>query len=358
VTSLTILETFVSLWVQVTLLICLAAWVVRKQDVRAGADWCWAMLHVCILALTMAAFFLPHLRLITWADLYPASTSATVDGACAVLGRICGWTWLTGSLAVLAVCVGGMFRATALVRGAVLDEHLRRRILQTEPALNSRRDGVELRLLQDCVSPFCWQLHRPVIALPDLIQTFPAAEQAAIVRHELAHLRLQHPLHLFLQRLVEAVYWYHPLVWWASRQAAAAREFRCDREAVRSRVEVRDYLRGLLRLIESQVTAPSRLPAGLGFLGDTSLLSRRADALAESVDHAHQPTVGWRPAVALVSAVLLCILVWLPVNPLASRRTEWSPWPTWSARALDAAGIAVRDYEVDGHRLHQYPQLR
>ena len=357
-TSVTVLETFVSLTVQVTLLICLAAWVVQRQDVCSGVDWCWATLHTCILALTVAAFFLPHLRLITWADVYPASNSPTVDAACAVLGRICGWTWISGSLAVVAVCVGGMIRATALVRDAVTAEDLSRRLLESGPALGTVKRPVELRLSQDCVSPFCWQLHRPVIALPDLVLEFPAAEQAAIVRHELAHLRLQHPLHLFLQRLVEVVYWYHPLVWWASRQAAAAREFRCDREAVHSRREVADYLRSLLRLIESQVKAPGRLPAGLGFLGDTSLLSRRASALAESVDHSVKPTDRWRPAIALVVAVPLCILVWLPVNPLASRRAEWSPWPGWSARALDASGIAVRDYEVDGHRLSPYPHSR
>jgi beta-lactamase regulating signal transducer with metallopeptidase domain len=358
VTSLTVLETFVSLSVQVTLLICLATWVVRKQDVRSGIDWCWATLHVCILALTVAAFLLPHLRLITWADLYPASNSLTVDGVFAVLGRICGWTWLSGSLAVLAVSVGGMFRATALVRNAVADEDLSHHLLQSVPMLNSTNGSVEIRLVQDCVSPFCWQLHRPVIALPDLVRSFPAAEQAAIVRHELAHLRLQHPLHLFLQRLVEAIYWYHPLVWWASRQAAAAREFRCDRETVHSRREVGDYLRSLLRLIESQVSAPSRLPAGLGFLGDTSLLSRRAAALADTLDQPVKPTRRWRPTIAPLIAAGICILVWLPVNPLASRRATWSPWPAWSARALDASGITVRDYEVDGHRLSKHPHLR
>lgn len=184
-TSVTVLETFVSLTVQVTLLICLAAWVVQRQDVCSGVDWCWATLHTCILALTVAAF-LPHLRLITWADVYPASNSPTVDAACAVLGRICGWTWISGSLAVVAVCVGGMIRATALVRDAVTAEDLSRRLLESGPALGTVKRPVELRLSQDCVSPFCWQLHRPVIALPDLVLEFPAAEQAAIVRHELA----------------------------------------------------------------------------------------------------------------------------------------------------------------------------
>jgi hypothetical protein len=52
---------------------------------------------------------------------------------------------------------------------------------------------------------------------------------------------------------------------------------------------------------------------------------------------------------ALISVV--CLTIWLPLNPHASRRANWSPWPEWSARALGASGIEVRDYEVDGHRL-------
>ncbi len=211
---------------------------------------------------------------------------------------------------------------------------------------------IEILVSPDDVSPFCWQIHSPVIVLPEIVRDFPVAEQEAIVKHELAHLRLQHPLHLFLQRLVEAVYWFHPLVWWASRQAADAREFRCDRESVGSRLDVAEYLRSLLRLMESQLNPPERLPAGIGFMGDASLLSRRARALAECPNPSPRPRQTWRALFPLLAAGALCSAIWLPVNPSASRRSEWSPWPTWSAKVLDATGVAVRDYEIDGHRLN------
>jgi len=351
VNSLTVLETLISLTVQVTLLICVAAWVARRQHDGSDADCCWATLHACILALTAAAFLLPHLRLITWADLDPASNRIALYTALSLASRICGWIWLSGAAAIIAVCIGGIFRANFHVRAAAVDTGLERRLLELVPSLAALKRPIEIRVSQDCLSPFCWQLHRPIICVPDMLRGFPSAEQAAIVRHELAHLRLQHPLHLFLQRMVEAIYWFHPLVWWVSRQAAAAREFRCDREAVNSRCEVADYLRSLLRLIESQVTAVSRLPAGLGFLGDSSLLSRRASLLAESLDSPIVRNSGWRPAVVLLTAACLYVVLWLPVNPLASQRADLSPWPSWSTRALDAIGIPLRDYEVDGHRL-------
>ena len=47
-------------------------------------------------------------------------------------------------------------------------------------------------------------------------------------------------------------------------------------------------------------------------------------------------------------------MLWVPIDLGASTRSLWSPWPSWSARALQSVGIAARDYEIDGHRLHPY----
>jgi hypothetical protein len=93
-------------------------------------------------------------------------------------------------------------------------------------------------------------------------------------------------------------------------------------------------------------------------LGDTSLLHRRADLLVESLDHSVAPANMWRLALAIILALAICFLVWLPINPQASRRAAWSPWPNWSAQALEASGLRVRDYEVDGHRLRPLERAR
>ncbi len=350
-TSLSILETSLSLLVQVTLLIVVAAFVARRHQTGRNADYCWAAHHVCILLVTVAAFFLPHLRLTVWADLHPSESYPTGGSTLSVLGYVIGWTWVTGTLTIVLVGVAGLVKASAIVRDAKKDDQLRNRIIDFVPALAETRRPIDVRLTNDSTGAFCWQIHRPVIALPNVVADFPAAEQAAIVRHELAHLRRQHPLHLFIQRLVEAIFWFHPLVWWASREAAAAREIRCDRDAVSSRHEVAIYLRSLLRLVELQLNEPTLLPAGLGFLGDSSLLSRRANLLIDSFDTPMVTPARGRPILVFAGVLAVCVLVWLPVNPRASRRADWSPWPIWSAQTLDAVGMPVRDYEIDGHRL-------
>ncbi len=346
---LVLLEVFLSLSVQIALLIVLTTWIVKSPPFRTSADTCWSMAHVCILLLTAAAFLLPHVRLITLAEVQPSEGHPVLDMLATSIGQVCAWVWLTGTAVFVGVCVLGMYRATMLVRRATVDSRFGG-LMPHEPA-RTAPENIETRVLSDDVSPFCWQLHRPVIVVPDLVCDFPAAEQAAILRHERAHIEAQHPLHLFLQRLVEALHWYHPLVWWASRQAAAAREFRCDRDSVRSKTEVAHYLRSLLRLIERKVHPPGRLPAGVGFVGDASLLSQRAQKLGEFRETSAQSASVRRTAAMVTIGALVCSLAWLPVNPDASRRSVWSPWPAWSARTLNLVGVAVRDYEVDGHRL-------
>jgi beta-lactamase regulating signal transducer with metallopeptidase domain len=248
--------------------------------------------------------------------------------------------------------VVGIWQASHLVRDSVPDTRLTELLLESKVSVwHASQLGIEVRVSKVAVSPFCWQLHQPTIVVPDLLLDFPVEEQRAVLNHELVHLAAQHPLCLFLQRMVEALYWFHPLVWWASQQAAAAREFRCDAQAVESRQEVAVYLQSLLRLVEARIPAAAALPAGLRFLGDASLLKRRADVLAETLGE-QIGRIRKAPTLAvLVLVSISCLAIWLPLNPYASRRSNWSPWPVWSARVLNASGFAVRDYEADAHRL-------
>ena len=71
--SATMLEIFVSLSVQVTVLIGFTAWVTSRHAYRATADACWSMLHMSVLLLIAAAFMFPHMRWMTWADLQPST---------------------------------------------------------------------------------------------------------------------------------------------------------------------------------------------------------------------------------------------------------------------------------------------
>ena len=73
----------------------------------------------------------------------------------------------------------------------------------------------------------------------------PAAQIEALLLHELAHIRRHDfPVHL-LQSAVEAVFFYHPAVWWISSHMRSERELCCDDIAVSITGDAIVYARAL-----------------------------------------------------------------------------------------------------------------
>lgn len=92
---------------------------------------------------------------------------------------------------------------------------------------------------------------RPVVLVPASIVTGLAPEQfAAIISHELAHIRRFDLLMNLLQRLIESLLFFHPIVWYLSRRMSAEREACCDDLVVSSGYAQMDYAGALLRMAE------------------------------------------------------------------------------------------------------------
>ncbi|MCA9066873.1 MAG: M56 family metallopeptidase, partial [Planctomycetaceae bacterium] len=188
---------------------------------------------------------------------------------------------------------------------------------------------------------------------PEYLLSFEPEQLRFILRHELEHLRTGHPLQVFLQHTVEVLFWFHPLVWWASGQSAVTREFACDDAAMETPRETVDYLKTLLAIVEHTVQEQDR--GVLAFARHRRLMAVRARRLVEKARNI-VPAPGPIRVTQLVmnqgGSALLCgitvvlCLLWLPVNVTASPRAAWSPWPTWSASALHNFGINTRDFEI------------
>ena len=70
---------------------------------------------------------------------------------------------------------------------------------------------------------------KPVVLLPLSIATnLPPDQVEAILAHELVHVRRHDYLVLVLQSVMEVLFFYHPAVWWVSRQMRIEREYCCD----------------------------------------------------------------------------------------------------------------------------------
>jgi beta-lactamase regulating signal transducer with metallopeptidase domain len=359
-------ELFLSLSLQAALLVALAHWLARLAHRDALRSRIWDSCHVLLLGLAVAAVMLPHARpLNPWQSL---STALAID--LAQLERRIGATllcvWSIGAAGSLGLLAFSWWRVHRFLRGCeeVGDESVRAQFDAVRRETGTHGQGEAIRFLCSPLlrTPFCWQVNRALIVLPDELLGLPPEELKFIMRHELEHLRAGHPLMLFVQRIVEILFWFHPMIWWSSQQATLAREFSCDAAAVGSAADLSVYLKTLVKIIEGQTDEADASRIDLAFGRGRSLVARRARRLLE-LSHEGHVSAGRRTesvlSTALVAGAVVIAFAWVPSDVLSSPRTSWSPWPRWTARALHAAGVNVRDFDVYDrrHRLREMSEL-
>jgi beta-lactamase regulating signal transducer with metallopeptidase domain len=124
------------------------------------------------------------------------------------------------------------------------------------------RRRVELRVVDSLESPVSAGWWRPVVLLPaGLLTRMPTALIEALLAHELAHIRRHDYLVNLLQNAIEAVLFYHPVVWWLSHRIRVEREQIADQLATEWACAPRDLARALSELCDLQRTAPAPAPA-------------------------------------------------------------------------------------------------
>ncbi|MBM3738497.1 MAG: M56 family metallopeptidase [Acidobacteria bacterium] len=190
------------------------------------------------------------------------------------------WIWLAGSIVVGLRFLLAHVRAAAIVRTA---------------KRNGETRGVELRTAPSQAMPFTWGLLRPVIVAP-------GGTAPEVVLHELAHAARKDHWWLIVSQLACAVYWFHPGVWWAARQARIAREHACDDWAIRQGAAPVSYAESLVEV------ARSGLQAQLGTAsaaGQTPLEPRLRMILDSTTDR--RPVRRWMLAAAAMLAVIAAV---------------------------------------------------
>ena len=182
------------------------------------------------------------------------------------LRRVGGWVWLTYAVRT----------RSAAVNDARLSD------------LAARLVRRPVRFLESALvdAPATFGLLRPVVLLPAAALTgLPPACLEAVVAHELAHVRRLDYLVNVLQAALEAVLFYHPAVWWVSKQVRLERENCCDDVAAGVVGDRTAYARALERL-ESLRPPPASSPA-------SAAASAAAD-LVLSARGARGGTLMWR----------------------------------------------------------------
>ncbi|MEX2288551.1 MAG: M56 family metallopeptidase [Planctomycetaceae bacterium] len=214
--------------------------------------------------------------------------------------------WILGMLLLASVVMVRWFRCCRL---------LNRTRLTTEQSLTTQAEDIARRLglrrklrvvvTSSPLGPAVFGVFRPVVLLPKSILEGKSAEEIEpILSHELVHIRRGDPIVGSVQLLAQLVWWFHPLIWWANRQACRECERCCDQEVIAGLgCKPSTYARCLLEIL----TSKRRLQPVLGFPGmrHVQIMSNRLEDIMKN-SHAFTPrTPNWCWVVTMAAAVLI-----------------------------------------------------
>ncbi len=128
------------------------------------------------------------------------------------------------------------------------------------------------------VSPMLWAvLGKPRLFVPAALwERLEGDQRAALLVHELAHLRRRDHWVRRLEFVATGLYWWHPVVWWARRAIERAEEECCDAWVVWVLPQAaRAYAEALVETVDflSEVRCP--LPPAVSGIGHVHFLRRR-----------------------------------------------------------------------------------
>src|SRR5437867_8414411 len=128
------------------------------------------------------------------------------------------------------------------------------RLLEPNSAITRH---IELKISESTLEPGILGIFRPVLLLPTGISNrLSDAQLKAIITHELCHVRRRDNLAATLHMLVEAVFWFHPLVWWIGARLVDERERACDEAVLSLGSEPHEYAQGILNVCKLYVESP------------------------------------------------------------------------------------------------------
>jgi beta-lactamase regulating signal transducer with metallopeptidase domain len=116
--------------------------------------------------------------------------------------------------------------------------------------------------------PFVWGFWRGDIYLPTGFENQGARQQRqGILMHELAHVLRKDAAFNALQLLVQAIFFFHPLIWWTNRKIRQEREKCCDEMAIANlNADPKQYgaaiVDSLMQEFEQRRTVPTLAIAG------------------------------------------------------------------------------------------------
>jgi len=258
---------------------------------------------------------------VPWGSFRPA---ITVPGRWALFVFL---AWAVGASVAMARLAVGLWRLRQLRRSCtpVVAADLDPAVWKTaeeigasgSAARSATPKSITIAMSEDVRVPSAIGFWNRTIVLPAwALRELPPEDLNVILLHEFAHLRRWDDWTNLIQKIIRALFFFHPAVWWIENRLAVEREMACDDAVLATTANPHGYASCLVSLLEKSLA--HRLEHRPWSMAQAAV--RRAHEaslrLAQILDK-NRPvaTRVWRPALAIVGAFSVVCLMALPLAP-------------------------------------------
>jgi beta-lactamase regulating signal transducer with metallopeptidase domain len=207
---------------------------------------------------------------------------------------------LLAQLAVVAAAIWALGAALLCLRW-FLQWRSVRSLLADAPQVVIDEAPAPIHITTANLTPGVFGIFKPVVIMPrNLLQTLDARQLRAVLAHEGCHIRRRDNLTAAIHRCVEAIFWFHPLVWWIGANLLRERETACDEAVIDEGHEQEAYAESILTAC--RLTVMARCAAVAASTGG-DLRERLSSILSE---RRVQPITSQRFTVLFTLATLVC----------------------------------------------------
>ncbi len=288
-------------------LLAVAVWFVLQLFPRKDSRTSFAVWFSTLLATAILPLF----------SLHSGSNAAGTAGPQAVVTISSSWAWYV-FLGWAIVALAGLARvalATLQVRrlradAIAVDMESLDPALQTLVAEFQQSRPVTLMVSNQLEVPTAIGFRKPAIILPAwLMESMPAEELKYILLHELAHLARRDDWTNLAQKVLKALFFFLPSVWWIERKLSLDREMACDDAVLAHSGTPRGYAECLAHVAERSFLR-RQIALAQAAVGRVRQLTTR---VAMILDPNRPPTTRlWKPAIPVV--IFLAGLSALPAS--------------------------------------------
>ena len=196
-------------------------------------------------------------------EVISGATPATVVPR-ALLPALAG-VWLCGFLSVISLWYVEWRKMSAATRDAApLLQGREVEALRRIERIAGIKKRIDIRQSRASIEPGIFGIVRPVLMWPHGISArLEDSQLDAILTHEIQHVRRHDNFTAAIHMIVEAIFWFHPLVWWLGARLVEERERACDEDVLELGGERQLYAEGILKVCEFCLASPLACMSGV-----------------------------------------------------------------------------------------------